>query len=368
VFLSNLEIRNYKNWQQVHLLLSPQINCFVGVNGAGKTNLLDAVYYLSLTRSHFSAQDQNCLRHGGDFFTVAGTFVKDPITEDARITVQPGSRKSVKVNNNEHKKLSDHIGLFPLVMITPNDIMLIHEGSTGRRKFLDGMISQTDKTYLSNLLAYNRALEQRNRQLRLFAENNYSDSGLLDAYDRQLVTYGSSIYQARVAYLGEYVPVFSEAYRFISGTDDEAGLSYSSQLHGTLLEELLSRGQKADLQAQRTLSGIHRDDLDLTIGGRSLSKFGSQGQQKSYIIALKLAQYAYLSKKTGLKPLLLLDDIFEKLDAGRLGRLMERIRGEGFGQIFISDTHLERVQQVLELLPETNVKYFRIVQGEISVI
>lgn len=365
--LHSLRFEQFKNYEKAWINLCPQVNCFVGKNGAGKTNLLDAIYYLSFTKSFFNPNDQQHIRQrGAGFFFIEGHFERNSLEETVRVAVQKGEKKSVKLNNNEHKKIADHIGLYPLVMITPNDIMLIHEGSEERRKFIDGFISQLDKVYLNDLMLYNRVLEQRNRQLKLFAEQQYTDMALLQTYNEQLIRYGTAIYLKRRDFMEKFAPVFSSFYAEISGGNEEVGLEYESDLNRLPFSELLQESERNDLGAQRTTKGIHKDELLFTLNGQPLKKFGSQGQQKSFIIALKLAQYDYLKTRTDSKPLLLLDDIFEKLDEHRLNKLLEMIAHSSFGQIFITDTHLERLQQVFEEMPQVEVKYFRVEDGSVE--
>jgi DNA replication and repair protein RecF len=366
MYLQNLIISQFKNYTQAELDFSPQVNCFVGSNGAGKTNLLDAIYYLSFTKSFFNSIDQQTILHEKDFFSVEGHFIKDTLEEKVRITVQRGAKKSVKVNNNEHKKFSEHIGAYPLVMITPNDTMLIHEGSEERRKFLDGMISQLDKMYLNDFLLYNRVLEQRNKQLRIFAEMIFFDRTLLDTFNEQLIKYGKSIHQKRKTFLDAFIPVFRNYYQEISSSTETVNLVYESQLNNQPFEELILQNENSDLSAQRTRKGIHKDELEFMIGDFPLKKYGSQGQQKSFIISLKLAQYAYLKQQTKIKPLLLLDDIFEKLDEHRLSKLLSMIADDVFGQLFITDTHLERLQKVFNEMKQVNVKYFLVEKGIVN--
>ncbi len=364
--LQNLFLTQFKNYSQAELSFSHQVNCFVGSNGVGKTNLLDAVYYLSFTKSFFNAIDLQNILHGNDFFTLEGNFIKNEFEEKVRIVIQRSEKKSVKVNNNEHKKLSDHIGSYPLVMITPNDTLLINEGSEERRKFLDGMISQMDKVYLNDLLQYNRVLEQRNKQLRLFAERNEFDRALLDTFNEQLIRFGNAVYEKRKSFLVSFIPVFRKYYQDISSSNEEVNLVYNATLNNLPFAELLQQSESIDLASQRTSKGIHKDDMEFMINDFSLKKFGSQGQQKSFIISLKLAQYEYLKQQTQLKPLLLLDDIFEKLDEHRLNKLLTMIAEDNFGQIFISDTHLLRLKNVFRSMPQVTIKYFLIDNGIIN--
>lgn len=367
--IQSLRFEHFKNYSHGAVSLCPQVNCFVGKNGAGKTNVLDAVYYLSFTKSFLNGADQQHIQqNNADYFFIEGSFNRNELEESVRIAVQRGAKKSVQVNNNEHKKLSDHIGLYPLVMIAPNDIMLIHEGSEERRKFMDGFIAQFDKLYLADLLSYNRVLEQRNKQLKLFAEQQYMDATLLQTYNEQLIRYGTSIFLKRKEFMEQFIPVFRSFYATISNGNETVDLQYETDMHTQSMDELLRLTERNDLAAQRTTKGIHKDELVFTLNGQPLKKFGSQGQQKSFIISLKLAQYDYLKQKTLTKPLLLLDDIFEKLDEHRLQTLLSMIAHGDFGQLFITDTHLQRLQEVFQKMPLVAVKYFVVDNGRINEI
>lgn len=365
--IKTLQLQQFKNYSSAAMQLSGQVNCFVGRNGAGKTNVLDAVYYLSFTKSYFNAVDAQNVKHGTDFFSVQAKYERNSLEEDALLVLHKG-KKTLKLNNNEVKKFSEHIGQYPLVIITPNDIMLLHDGSEERRRFIDGIIAQVDKVYLSDLLLYNRALEQRNKQLRLFAEGNYFDSDLIESYNQLLDKHGTSIFKKREAFLMHYIPIVNRFYQLISGQREDVNIVYDSHLLLSNFTELFQQSALNDRSAQRTTKGIHKDELEFTINGFPLKKMGSQGQQKSFIIALKLAQYEYLKQQTALKPLLLLDDIFEKLDEHRLKALLLMIANDDFGQILITDTHYERVQQVFSGIGQVEVKYFMVDNGTINEI
>lgn len=363
--IKNISLQQFKNYRSAKAAFCPQVNCFTGKNGSGKTNMLDALYYLSFTKSYFNAIDHQQVLHGSDYFSIKATYERKQLDEEVLLVYQKG-KKTLKVNNNEVKKFSEHIGAYPLVMITPNDIMLLHDGSEERRRFLDGMISQLDKIYLNDLLLYNRYLEQRNKQLRTFAESGYYDATLLETYHAMLVKHGQVLFEKRRDFLTHFIPVFNTFYQHISGSNETVGITYESDLNEHPFDRLLETKLQADMAAQRTTKGVHKDDLAFTIGGYPVKKFGSQGQQKSFIIALKLAQYEYLKTRTGIKPLLLLDDIFEKLDAERLQTLLQMIAADEFGQIFITDTHLPRLQEVFNSMPAVAVKYFIVDSGTIN--
>jgi DNA replication and repair protein RecF len=364
--LQSLHFEHFKNYTREALIFCPQVNCFVGKNGAGKTNILDAIYYLSFTKSFFGGSDQQHInQQGASYFFIEGLMERNALTEKVRIAIQKGAKKTVQVNHNDHQKLIDHIGLYPLVMIAPNDILLILEGSEERRKFLDGFISQCDKNYLNFLLSYNRILEQRNKQLKLFAEQRMVDAALLQTYNEQLIRYGTFLYLKRKEFMEQFIPVFHSFYQTISGGTESVDIVYQSDLAEASLAELLRDYEQSDLYAQRTTKGIHKDELVFTLHGQALKKFGSQGQQKSFIIALKLAQYEYLKQQTFTKPILLLDDIFEKLDEHRLNTLLSMIAHGDFGQLFITDTHLERLREVFGTMPQVPVKYFMVDNGTV---
>lgn len=366
LYVSNIQLQHFKNYTQSEVRLIAGVNCFVGNNGAGKTNLLDALYYLSFTKSYFIPHDQQLIKHGHDWMRVEAEFVRNNLNEKVAIAVQQG-KKMLKVNNNEVKPQSSHIGNYPLVMIAPNDILLILEGSEERRKYMDGIISQANKTYLQKLLLYNRVLESRNKLLKNFSEGGILDPELLDTYNSQLIQSGTFIHTHRLLFIKEFEVLFKQYYQSISQHHESVELVYESDLTDRTYSILLLEHEQADISAARTTKGIHKDDLDFLIDGRPLKKLGSQGQQKSYIIALKLAQYHYLKTHLTIKPLLLLDDIFEKLDGTRLQLLLQLIAEDNFGQIIISDTHIDRIKAVFNPL-QLPVKYFSVENGLINEI
>ncbi|HYG16574.1 MAG TPA: DNA replication/repair protein RecF [Bacteroidia bacterium] len=347
--LRRLHLINFKNheelvWQFTH------INCITGPNGAGKTNVLDAIHYLSLCKSYFNSTDLQNIRHEEGFFMCAGNYDDSGEAIALQLGVKRNVRKTIKKNGAEYDKLAQHIGLIPLVIITPFDIQLVYESGEGRRRFMDTILSQTDASYLEALQQYNRLLDQRNRQLKQFAERNNFNSTLLETYNQQLAPLAQAVYKKRKDFFSSFIPVFREKYALISDSAETAGIDYESQLHQAGFLALMEENLRRDTALERTTAGPHRDDLDFTLDGRPVKRFASQGQTKSFVIALKLAQYEYLKENTDKKPLLLLDDIFEKLDALRAAQLMELVAGEGFGQLFITDTHRERLRGVFENL------------------
>ena len=365
MWLQKLSLLNFKNYSEAELTFSPTVNAFAGNNGAGKTNLLDAIHYLSLCKSFFNPIDGQQIKTGTDFFMVQGTFEKDERNELVSVALKRNQKKQFKRNKKEYTRLADHIGLFPLVMISPNDISIIIEGSEDRRKFVDNVISQTDNSYLDELIYYNRNLLARNTLLKQIAETGKYDPGLLEVYDDQLVASGNRIFEKRRSFLQEFTAIFNEHYKFLTESAEEVQLVYDSPLMGTGFSALLKASVERDRIMQRTTIGIHKDDLVFTIHGMPLKKFGSQGQQKSFLIALKLAQYTYLYQQKGYKPLLLLDDIFDKLDDHRTRKLMEMVSAHDFGQIFITDTSSRRIRSIFDEI-KVPVQIFEVEQGVVS--
>lgn len=365
MYLQKLQLLNFKNYAEAELEFSWTVNCFVGYNGTGKTNLLDAIHYLSLCKSFFNPVDSQQIRYGQDLFVIQGVFQKDGIGEKIYCGMKRSQKKQFKRNKKEYQRLADHIGLFPLVMISPNDSILVTEGSEERRKFVDNVISQTDNSYLDTLIRYNKSLSGRNALLRGFREQGNYDPELLDVFDEQLRQHGEAIHLKRREFLDRFTPIFHEHYRFLTDEAEEIALRYESQLNETSFGEGLPEARERDLFLQRSTFGVHKDDLTFSIYGHPLKKSGSQGQQKSFLIALKLGQYAYLYEKKGFKPLLLLDDIFDKLDSRRIRRLMEIVIRENFGQLFITDTEEDRIRAVFREL-EVQPRVFRIFSGAIE--
>lgn len=365
MYLQQLSFLNFKNYTEAELTLSPGVNAFVGNNGAGKTNLLDAVHYLSLCKSYFNPIDSQQIKQGADFFMVNGVFEKNGNKEVVACGVKRNQKKQFKRNKKDYQRLADHIGLLPLVMVSPYDISIIIEGSEERRKFIDNVISQTDNQYLDELIAYNKFLANRNAMLKLIADTGRYDPELLAVMDEQLTASGNRLFQKRRAFMEAFTPIFNQHYSFISNGAEQVELVYESQLLNDSLATLLKKNIERDRILERTTSGIHKDDLQFNIHGMPMKKFGSQGQQKSFLIALKLAQYTFLTQKKGFKPLLLLDDIFDKLDDGRVTKLMQMVSNNDFGQVFITDTSMSRVQQVFEAI-KVDVKLFKVTEGNID--
>lgn len=359
MFLKSIILRNFKNFTESEFDFSPKINAFVGQNGVGKTNVLDAVHYLALTKSYLNYSDALNIQFGEEFFSLEGNFEKNGNEEVIFCGVQKDKAKILKRNSKAYDRISDHIGFYPVVMISPYDLDLIKEGSEVRRKFVDNIISQSNKEYLQKLIRYNRVLAQRNALLKYFFQNNTFDKVSLEIYDEELVELGVSIHQERQNLIIEFLPIFQEYYNHLSGGNEKVGIKYQSQLENNSFKDLLSGNLQRDRSAQYTTQGIHKDDLDLNIMNYPIKKFGSQGQQKSYLIALKLTQLELIRNSSELTPLLLLDDIFDKLDESRVEQLIKLVNEDRFGQIFISDTHPERTEGVIRKI-NSDSKIFRL--------
>lgn len=353
MFLKNLSLLNYKNFETKDLSFDAKINCFVGDNGKGKTNLLDAIYHLSFGKSYFNPIASQNIKHDCDFFVVEGLFEKEEREEKITCSLKRNNKKIIKRNGKAYERFADHIGLLPLVIISPADRDLIVEGSDVRRKFMDGVISQSDKEYLQALMNYNKTLSQRNALLKYFAANHTFDQATLAIYNEQLDGFSAIIYEKRKAFVDAFVPIFKAQYEAITGNTETVHLNYDSKLHQNNLATLLSKNLDKDRALQYTSVGIHKDDLSFTITDYPIKKFGSQGQQKSYLIALKFAQFQFMQAVASTTPILLLDDIFDKLDEHRVAHIITLVNAENFGQIFVSDTHADRTESVVKKIHQS---------------
>ncbi|MCB0480372.1 MAG: DNA replication/repair protein RecF [Flavobacteriales bacterium] len=365
VDLSHLSLVNFKNYDDLDLRFGPSLNCFVGNNGEGKTNVLDAIYYLAFCKSYFNPVDSQNIRNEEDFFVVQGGFQMENQALDIFCGIKKGQKKSFKRDKKVYEKLSEHIGLIPLVMISPSDISLILEGSDVRRKFVDSVISQFDKTYLDDLLNYQKALVQRNALLRSFAENRFFEKDSLEIWDQQLIQYGRPIFEGRKKFLEEFIPLFQSFFSEVSLGRDEVHLEYQSGLLENDFSELLSETLDKDRALKYTSSGIHKDDMIFQLSGKPLKKFGSQGQQKSFLVALKLAQFAFIREKKQTMPLLLLDDIFDKLDEDRVAQIIHIVGSPDFGQIFITDTSQARMEEILRRIGK-EFNLYNVAEGKVQ--
>ncbi|MDE6623921.1 MAG: DNA replication and repair protein RecF [Alistipes sp.] len=342
--LKKISLLNFKNIAQEELALCPGVNCLVGDNGAGKTNVVDAVWYLSMCKSSLQMTDTQSIRHGAEFFLVEGQYLSDAgKSESVVCSFTRRSGKVLKRNGKEYDRLSDHVGLIPAVIVSPADSALISDAADERRRYLNAFISQLDRSYLNAVMRYNAVLAERNRLLKMQPEEM-----MLSIYDRQLVEHGEAIHSRRREFVERLQPLVAEYYRTLSGDREQVELHYKSELNDRPFEQLLLDARQKDFANEFTTAGIHRDDLVLRIGGYPLRKYGSQGQQKSFLIALKLAQYAIVATERGEKPLLLLDDLFDKLDASRVEQLIRLVRGETFGQILITDCNPTRLRSILD--------------------
>ncbi len=346
--LKSVSLINYKNFSDAVFEFDPKINCLVGRNGVGKTNVLDAIYHLAYGKSYFNPMAVQNIRHGEEFFVIDGDFEMEDRPEQIVCSLKKNQKKILKRNGRIYEKFSDHIGLIPLVIISPADRDLIVEGSENRRRFVDSVISQSDQMYLQQLIQYQKVLQQRNALLKYFALNQVFETDTLEIYNEQLAALGHQIHQKRHHFIENFTPIFNDYYRTISDDSESVQLLYESQLEQNNLLQLLSENISKDRMLQYTSCGIHKDDLIFEIENHPIKKFGSQGQQKSFLIALKLAQFEFIKKQCGKKPILLFDDIFDKLDEHRVAQIISMVNNDEFGQLFISDTHPERTEKVVK--------------------
>ena len=357
--LSRLNLLHFRNHRELEVDLGPEVNCFVGPNGVGKTNLLDAVHYLSLGKSYFDPVDMHNILHGEELFMVQGGMHTEAGEDAILCSVRSGHRKVLSRNRKEYDRLADHVGRYPVVMITPYDGQLVLEGSEVRRRFLDGLIAQFDRGYLDALIRYNRSLTQRNAMLKRFAEAGGGSLEALEPWDEQIIQHGTMVHEVRQAFMKELVSLLERHYHGISAGPERVALQYRSALEGTPLRELLQQSWERDRLAQHTTQGIHKDDLVFTINDQPLKRYGSQGQQKTYLIALKLAQFDLTQERSGLRPILLLDDIFDKIDPQRMRHLLKLLSDQRFGQVLLTDTDATRLHTALDGL-DLDVRFFHL--------
>lgn len=374
MYIERLQLTNFKNYEEVDVRFSNNVNCLVGNNGVGKTNLLDALYYLSFCKSYFNAIDTQNIRTGADFFAIHGSYMTDEETGRDSVTVsctlQRGQPKKIKYNKKLCTSFADHIGRLPLVIVTPSDQALILGGSENRRKFIDGIISQVDKDYLHAIIAYQKALEQRNRLLKQCFENRYFEEETISVWDEQLVRYGEPIVAARRRLLEEFVPLFQAYYTLIhpqADSTERPTIQYITHLEdgAPTLAQQLEEARQRDAQVLYTTVGPHKDDLQFSIGPYTVKRFGSQGQQKTFLLALKLAQFEYIHTHLGVKPLLLLDDVFDKLDMLRVSQLVLLVGSDRFGQVLLTDTQQGRVETIFKQAPDMPHSIFHVEEGKL---
>ena len=363
MILKRISILNYKNLEEVELHFSEKLNCFFGQNGMGKTNLLDAVYFLSFCKSAGNPIDSQNIRHEQDFFVIQGFYeAADGSPEEIYCGMKRRAKKQFKRNKKEYGRLSDHIGFLPLVMVSPADSELIAGGSDERRRLMDVVISQYDKEYLDALIRYNKALAQRNTLLK---SDQPVEEELFLVWEEMMAQSGEVVFRKREAFINEFIPIFQSFYSFISQDKERVGLSYESHARGSSLLEVLKESRVRDRIMGYSLRGVHKDELNMLLGDFPIKREGSQGQNKTYLVALKLAQFDFLKRTGSTVPLLLLDDIFDKLDASRVEQIVKLVAGDRFGQIFITDTNREHLDRILQSVG-SDYKMFRVEQGDIS--
>ena len=365
--LKHLSIVNYKNIELAELDFSPNINCFIGSNGMGKTNLLDAIFYLSFCKSAFNPVDSSNIRHDADFFMIQGEYSFDELDggqESVCCGLKRGSRKRVKCNGKDYRRFSEHVGKIPLVMIAPFDSLLVSGGSDERRKFMDTVISQYDALYLNSIIRYEKALKQRNALLKQEIE---PDASVMDVLEEMMSVASSCVHECRKAFVEEFVPIFKDIYgRLCNSSSEMVDIGYESHGFRGDLRPMLVMGREKERIVGYTLHGVHKDELQLLFNGFPVKREGSQGQTKTFFIAMKLAQFVFLRRKGERKiPILLLDDIFDKLDAGRVGKIIEYVLAEDFGQIFITDTNREHLDKILAAM-KLDYRIFHVKGGAIG--
>ena len=359
MFVKNVKIINFKNHPEKSFDFSSEINCFVGNNGAGKTNILDALHYISMGKSFLGNSDFQNIKEDENFFSIESEIEGEEKNDIIKILLQKETKKIIKKNEKTYERMADHIGFLPSVMISPYDANLISDGGESRRKFLDTMISQTDSEYLFNLIQYQKTLQQRNALLKYFQKNRTFDIDSLEIYNEPITKFGTQIFKKRQLFVEAILPTIQHFYTIISKGNEKVTVIYESDLNEDNFENLLTKNLEKDRQLTYTSKGIHKDDLRFEMNGNLIKKFGSQGQQKSFLIALKLAQIKRIKEITNKNPILLLDDIFDKLDDNRVSQLIELVNEQNFGQIFITDTHKERTESVVKRINEES-KIFEI--------
>lgn len=364
MILENISILNFKNIEETALQFSPKVNCFIGNNGMGKTNVLDAVYYLSFSKSYANLADSLVVHHNAEFLMVKGQYVRRGEAEEVSVSLQRGKRKSLKRNGKEYKKLSEHIGFLPVVMVSPMDWELIRGAGEERRRLMDMIISQSNAQYLAALITYGKAVENRNAMIR----QGFRDPILLETVEEQIISAGEYIHECRRHWVEDFSPIFMQYYSAISGSAEQVKLTYKSHLEEMSMRELLATNRERDFVIGYTTRGVHRDDIELMLGEHSMRKTGSQGQCKTYTIALRLAQYDFLKRVGGVTPILLLDDIFDKLDAARVENIISMVsNSDNFGQIFITDTNRTHLNEIIRQVGG-DYRIFDVVAGKITLV
>lgn len=365
MFLSDLTLFNYKNIDSARLHFDAGLNCLTGLNGMGKTNCLDAIFTACVGKSHFNLTDQQIIKQGAEFCRIDALFISEGIRNQVIVKIPLAGKKLIELDGKAYRKMGDHLGKFPVVMIAPDDTEIITGSSEIRRKFMDTTLCQIDHAYTQNLINYNKILKQRNAFLKLSNLSGNRDLLLLDTYDSQLSSAGQQIFEARVQYIEELKGIFLEKYGLITSGKELVDIEYQSQLFSKSWIELLRESRQKDQILERTTCGIHRDDLIISIESRDSRKFASQGQSKSLLFSLKFAEYQFLSRKSGMVPVLLLDDIFDKLDDVRVQNLLSLINKGPYGQVFVTDTSIERLEKSISSLFDS-FKSFEVENGNIK--
>ena len=357
--LEKIVIADFRNIGLQEIEFSPNVNCISGNNGEGKTNLLDAIYYLSMTKSAFASSDKFCFRHGTEEFSLAGTYrMENTLSSRFALKMTSKGEKKVRRDDKPYSKVSEHIGVLPIVMVSPSDISLVSESGEERRRFMNAVLSQMDREYMSALQQYNRLLLQRNKMLK---ENNV-DRSLLEIIDMRMAAYAELVYKARKAFVEDLSPIVKEYYKAVSGDSEDVDIEYDTELAKAGLDQILAASFEKDRVLRYTTSGPQRDDLVFTMNGHPIRRCGSQGQQKSFLVSLKFAQYEIMKRKYGFAPMLLLDDVFDKLDMGRISNLLQMVASNDFGQIFITDSYKVRMAGIVDKLTQDRA-YFETVGG-----
>lgn len=362
MYLHRISCINYRNIEQCELTFSPKFNCFVGANGMGKTNLLDAIYYLSFTKSHLGGVDSQHIRHEAEFFMIRGEYERNGGQEAITASVKRRTKKHFSRNKKEYQRMADHVGFLPAVLISPADQDLIAEGSDERRRFMDVVISQYDHQYLYSLMRYNQALQNRNALLK---HDERPDPTMLDVIEQQMAAEADYIYGCRSKFIYDFTPIFASFYREIAGPDEQVSLRYVSHSERGSLAPLLAECRERDFAIGYTTRGAHKDDLEMLLDSYPIKRNGSQGQNKTYLVALKLAQYIYLKSIVGISPILLLDDIFDRLDASRVSRIVSIVASDRFGQIFITDTDRNNIDSIIAQV-DSPAGIFTLQRGRVS--
>ena len=360
--LEKIVISDFRNVELQEIEFSPNVNCISGNNGEGKTNLLDAVYYMAMTKSAFATSDRYVLRHGAEEFAIAGTYLMENGTR-SRFALKMTSKgeKKVKRDDKPYQKISEHIGVLPVVMVSPADVSMVSESGEERRRFVNAVLSQMSQEYMSSMQQYNRLLQQRNRMLK----DMNPDHSLLEVIDIRMVSLAQPIFESRKRFVEELKPIVSEYYKALSGGSEQVDISYETELDKTPLDELLRRSFEKDRVLKHTTEGVHRDDFIFTMNGHPIRRYGSQGQQKSFLVSLKFAQYEIMKKNYGFAPTLLLDDVFDKLDMSRISNLLQMVASNDFGQIFITDSNKVRMAGIVDGLTRDRA-YFEALAGTFS--